>query len=71
MRHDVHATQVATGLPVFTAHVVVDDSCFLDGHLARMLDEAQQCLHDEYDVEHSTIQFEALSHAAHEHGTHP
>ena len=69
--HDLHASQVATGLPVLTAHVVVDDSCFHDGHLARMLDEAQQCLHDEYDVEHSTIQFEALSHAAHEHGTHP
>lgn len=68
--HDLHASQVATGLPVFTAHVVVDDSCFHDGHLARMLDEAQRCLHDEYDVEHSTIQFEALSHAGHEHGTH-
>lgn len=68
--HDVHASQIATGLPVFTAHVVVDDSCFFDGHLARMLDEAQACLHDEYDVEHSTIQFEALSHAGHEHGTH-
>ena len=69
--HDLHASQVATGLPVLTAHVVVDDSCFHDGHLASMLDEAQRCLHDEYDVEHSTIQFEALSHAAHEHGTHP
>ncbi len=69
--HDVHASQVATGLPVFTAHVVVDDSCFHDGHLARMLDDAQTCLADEFDVEHSTIQFEAVSHSAHEHGTHP
>ena len=68
--HDVHASQVATGLPTFSAHVVVDDSCFHDGHLARMLDEAQQCLHEEYDVEHSTIQFEALSHGEHEHGRH-
>ena len=38
--------------------------------VARMLDEAQQCLHEEYDVEHSTIQFEALSHGEHEHGRH-
>ncbi|MFC7493040.1 MULTISPECIES: cation diffusion facilitator family transporter [unclassified Nocardioides] len=68
--HDVHASQVATGLPVFTAHVVVDDSCFHDGHLAGMLDQAQRCLADEFDVEHSTIQFEAASHAAHEPGTH-
>ena len=26
--HDVHASMVATGLPVVTAHVVVADSCF-------------------------------------------
>ena len=29
--HDVHASMVATGLPVVTAHVVVADSCFHDG----------------------------------------
>lgn len=68
--HDLHASQVATGLPVLTAHVVVDDSCFHDGHLGPMLDELQQRLHTEFDVEHSTIQFEATSHAAHEHETH-
>lgn len=68
--HDLHASQVATGLPVLTAHVVVDDSCFHDGHLGPMLDELQQCLHSDFDVEHSTIQFEATSHAAHEHPTH-
>lgn len=68
--HDLHATQVATALPVFTAHVVVDDSCFRDGHLATMLDEIQTCMADEFDVEHSTIQFEAASHAAHERPTH-
>ena len=41
-----------------------------NGHLARMLDEVQGCLADEFDVEHSTIQFEARSHGAHEHDTH-
>ena len=68
--HDLHASQVATGLPVLTAHVVVDDSCFHDGHLGPMLDELQGCLDADFDVEHSTIQFEAGSHAAHEHETH-
>ncbi|MGZ4451401.1 MAG: cation transporter dimerization domain-containing protein, partial [Nocardioides sp.] len=68
--HDLHASQVATGLPVLTAHVVVDDSCFHDGHLGPMLDELQNCLRTDFDVEHSTIQFEATSHAAHEHETH-
>ncbi len=68
--HDLHASQVATGLPVLTAHVVVDDSCFHDGHLGPMLDELQRCLDTDFDVEHSTIQFEAAAHADHEHETH-
>lgn len=68
--HDLHASQVATGLPVLTAHVVVDDSCFHDGHLGPILDQLQRCLDTEFDVEHSTIQFEATGHAAHEHETH-
>jgi cobalt-zinc-cadmium efflux system protein len=68
--HDLHASQVATGLPVLTAHVVVDDSCFHDGHLGPMLDELQRCLDTDFDIEHSTIQFEAAAHAEHEHQTH-
>ena len=68
--HDLHASQVATGLPVLTAHVVVDDSCFHDGHLGPMLDELQRCLDTDFDIEHSTIQFEAAAHADHEHETH-
>ena len=68
--HDLHASQVATGLPVLTAHVVVDDSCFHDGHLAPMLDELQHCISADFDIEHSTIQFEAATHADHEHPTH-
>lgn len=69
--HDLHASQVATGLPVLTAHVVVDDSCFQDGRLPALLDELQDCLAGHFDVEHSTIQFEAGSHAAHEPSAHP
>lgn len=68
--HDLHATQVATGLPVLTAHVVVDDSCFHDGHLGAMLDELQECIAADFDIEHSTIQFESVRHADHEHATH-
>lgn len=68
--HDLHASTVATNLPVLTAHVVVDDDCFLDGHVPRLLDELQECLAGHFDVEHSTFQFEPASHAAHEHGAH-
>jgi cobalt-zinc-cadmium efflux system protein len=69
--HDLHATQVAANLPVLTAHVVVEDVCFHDAHLPALLDEMQTCLADEYDVEHSTFQFEREVHAEHEHSTHP
>ncbi|MDN5766408.1 MAG: cation diffusion facilitator family transporter [Humibacillus sp.] len=68
--HDLHASQVATGLPVLTAHVVVDDSCFHDGHLGEMLDQLQRCIDQDFDVEHSTIQFESSGHADHEHAGH-
>jgi cobalt-zinc-cadmium efflux system protein len=70
--HDLHASQIATGLPVLSAHVVVDDSCFLDGHLPQLLDELQRCVADHFPVsiEHSTFQFEPLSHEVHEAPTH-
>jgi cobalt-zinc-cadmium efflux system protein len=69
--HDLHATAVASNLPVLTAHVVVDDSCFADRHLPQLLDQLQQCLAGHFDVEHSTFQFEPAGHAGHEHATHP
>lgn len=69
--HDLHASTIASQLPVLTAHVVVDDSCFHDGHLPRLLDQLQQCLAGHFDVEHSTFQFEPAGHAAHEHPAHP
>jgi cobalt-zinc-cadmium efflux system protein len=68
--HDLHATSVASDLPVLTAHVVVDDSCFHDGHLPRLLDQLQACLAGHFDLEHSTFQFEPARHADHEHSAH-
>jgi cobalt-zinc-cadmium efflux system protein len=68
--HDLHASSVTSDLPVLTAHVVVDDSCFHDGHLPPLLDQLQQCLAGHFDVAHSTFQFEPASHAEHEHPAH-
>ena len=68
--HDLHASQVATGIPILTAHLVVDDTCFHDGHLGELLDQVQACIHTDFGIEHSTIQFESVDHAAHEHATH-
>lgn len=68
--HDLHASSVASDLPVLSAHVVVDESCFHDGHLPQILDQLQQCLSGHFDVGHSTFQFEPAGHADHEHGAH-
>lgn len=68
--HDLHASSVASDLPVLTAHVLVDESRFRDRHLPKLLDQLQQFLPAHFDVEHSAIQFEAAGHAAHEHPAH-
>ena len=70
IRRLIEPSPVASDLPVLTAHVVVDDSCFRDGHLPRLPDQMQRCLAGHFDVEHSTVQFEPASHAAHEHAAH-
>ncbi|MHB8186887.1 MAG: cation diffusion facilitator family transporter [Dermatophilaceae bacterium] len=68
--HDLHVWTVTSDLPTLSAHVVIDDGCFLDGHAPEMLDEMQACLVGHFDVEHSTFQFEPASHAEHEHEHH-
>jgi cobalt-zinc-cadmium efflux system protein len=68
--HDLHVYTVTSGLPVLTAHVVVDSECFLDGHAPQLLDRLQTCLSGHFDVEHSTFQLEPVGHADHEHSTH-
>ena len=70
--HDLHASQIATGLPVLTAHVVVSDSCFRDGRAPQVLDQLQICVaeHFQMSVEHSTFQLEPAGHADHEPGRH-
>lgn len=71
--HDLHASQIATGLPILSAHVVVDDQCFHNGELPRLLDQLQSCVleHFEVSVEHSTFQFEPPTHLDHEGAAHP
>ncbi len=68
--HDLHAWTVTSDLPALSAHVVVDDSCFSDGHAPQILDEIQACLIGHFDVEHSTFQLEPAGHLDHEAGTH-
>jgi cobalt-zinc-cadmium efflux system protein len=64
--HDLHAWLITSGLPVLSAHVVVDPQMLASGRSAAMLDELQGCLRGHFDVAHSTFQLEPASHAGHE-----
>jgi len=68
--HDLHAWTVTSDLPALSAHIVVDDSCFSDGHAPQILDQIQACVAGHFDVEHCTFQLEPAGHLAHEEGTH-
>ncbi len=71
--HDLHASEIVSGLPVLSAHVVLDDGCFHDGHAPQVLDVLQRCVAEHFAVavHHSTFQLEPLSHHGHEEHAHP
>lgn len=58
--HDLHITQIATGLPVLTAHVVVEAECFHDGHAPEITQALQRCVSEHFPVaiDHATFQLE-------------
>lgn len=66
--HDLHASTLGTGLHQLTAHVVVEASCFADGHAPRVLDALQECAAEHFplSLEHATFQLEPPGHADHE-----
>ncbi|MEU7700242.1 cation diffusion facilitator family transporter [Streptomyces sp. NPDC015492] len=66
--HDLHAWTITSGMPVLSAHVVVDqDALDSVGH-EKMLHQLQGCLGSHFDVEHCTFQLEPAGHAEHEAG---
>lgn len=66
--HDLHAWQVASGLPVLTAHVVVTDQALEAQRYGDLLDALQQCAAEHFPLrlEHATFQLEPARHQAHE-----
>jgi len=61
--HDLHVWTITSGMPVMSAHVVVDDSVTRMGEAHAVLDRLRDCLADHFDVEHSTFQIEPSGHA--------
>jgi cobalt-zinc-cadmium efflux system protein len=68
--HELHVWTITSGLPVFSAHVVVDPAVIEQGQSAIMLDKLQACLRGHFDLEHSTFQLEPAGHADHERPMH-
>jgi len=68
--HDLHASTVATGLPVLTAHLVVGEKCFQNGHALEILDAVRDCVETHFEVEHTTFQLESEAFRGGEHAGH-
>ncbi|WP_042462982.1 cation diffusion facilitator family transporter [Neobacillus dielmonensis] len=52
--HDLHIWTITSGYPVLSCHITILDNGVHDEILA----QSQRILHDEFDIEHSTIQVE-------------
>ncbi len=52
--HDLHIWTITSGYPVLSCHITI----FADGVHDEVLSLAQKVLHDEFEIEHSTIQVE-------------
>ena len=65
--HDLHAWTLTSGMSVVSAHVVMRPGA----DPASVLDEVCQCLTDDFDMEHSTIQLETSDRRRLEETEHP
>lgn len=69
--HDLHAWTITSGMPVLSAHVVVEDGTVAEGGHGRLLDELCACLSGHFDIDHCTFQIEPVGHVGHEGARHP
>lgn len=68
--HDLHVWTITSGMPVMSAHVVVDKSVEGMNQAHAVLDRLNSCLSSHFDVEHSTFQIEPAEHRESERHTH-
>lgn len=65
--HDLHVWMITSGMPVVSAHVVVDDH----NDSPAVLDRLSTCLAGDFDIEHSTFQLESQDRRPLEERSHP
>lgn len=68
--HDLHVWTITSGMPVMSAHVVVEDHITDMAEAHAVLDTLRGCLAEHFDVEHSTFQIEPVGHRDSEHHVH-
>lgn len=56
--HDLHIWTISSGVPILTAHVVLDPCCCDTTHWQECLKIARDLLHDRFGIDHSTLQVE-------------
>lgn len=56
--HDLHAWTITSGVPVLSAHVVVEQENLDNGGAQGVLDALRSCLASHFDVDHCTFQIE-------------
>jgi cobalt-zinc-cadmium efflux system protein len=64
--HDLHAWTITSGVPVLSAHVIVDRACISEGRSGEVLDRLGECVGGHFDVSHCTFQLEPVGHQEHE-----
>jgi cobalt-zinc-cadmium efflux system protein len=68
--HDIHIWTITSGVPVFSAHVVVEDGVLNARGADQLLDKLITCLGSHFDTDHCTFQLEPASHSEHEEHQH-
>jgi cobalt-zinc-cadmium efflux system protein len=68
--HDLHAWTVTSGVPVLSAHVIIDTDAVSQGRSGEILDRLGECLGHHFDVAHCTFQLEPEGHLQHEAAQH-
>jgi len=68
--HDLHVWTITSGMPIMSAHVVVDDDVTDMREAHAVLDRLRGCLAEHFDVEHSTFQIEPSGHSESERHVH-
>ncbi|WP_022918932.1 cation diffusion facilitator family transporter [Ruania albidiflava] len=68
--HDLHAWTITSGVPVLSAHVVVDGDKVDYEYSCQILDALDACLDGHFDVAHCTFQIEPVGHVRHERAVH-